>query len=50
MMDIEEGPFETLDIFAVAMNNNINELRKMITNSGNKENIILPHNANEDQR
>ena len=30
-MDIEEGPFETLDIVEVAMNNDNNELRKMVT-------------------
>ena len=47
-MDIEEGPFEKLDIVdtamnndEVAMNNDNKELRKMITNSGKKENIIL---------
>ena len=48
IMDIEEGPFETLDIVEtamnndeVAMNNDNNELRKMITNSGKEENILL---------
>ena len=48
-MDIEEGLFKTLDKVEVAMNkdevamnNDNNEFRKMITNSANKENIILP--------
>ena len=34
-MDIEEGPFETLDIVDVAMNKDNNELRKMKTNAAN---------------
>ena len=44
-MDIKKGPFETLDIVDVAMNNDEvamnydnNEFRNMITNSANKEN------------
>ena len=41
-MAIEEGQFETFDIVEVAMNNDINEFRKMITNSAKKENIIIP--------
>ena len=48
MIDIEKGPFETLDILQEAMNNDdvamINgnkEFRKMVTNSANKGNIIL---------
>ena len=48
-MDIGEGLFETLDKDDVAMNNDEvamnnynNEFRKMVTNSANKENIILP--------
>ena len=48
-MDIKEGPFETLDIVEVAMNNNQvamnndnNEFRKMITNYANMDNIIVP--------
>ena len=47
-MDIEEGPFEKLDIVEVAMsndevamNNDCNAFRKMIPNSANRENIIL---------
>ena len=47
-MNIETGPFETLEIVEVAtkndevpMNNNNNEFRNKITNSANKENIIL---------
>ena len=39
-MDIEEEPFETLDIVEVAMNNDSNDFRKMITNLANKGNII----------
>ena len=39
-MDIEKKPFKTLDIVKVAMNNNNNELRKIITNLANKWNII----------
>ena len=41
-MDIEEGPFETLDIVEVAINNNNNDFRKIKTNSANKDNIIIP--------
>ena len=55
-MDIEEGPFQTLDIVKVAMNSDKmliqkdevamnsdnNEFRKSLTNSANLENIILP--------
>ena len=48
-MYIKEGQFEKLGIVGVAMNNDEvalnndnNEFRKMITNSANKENIILP--------
>ena len=48
-MDIEGGPFEILDIVEVAMNNDDvamtndnNEFKKMVTNSSNKENIIIP--------
>ena len=48
-MDIEEGPFETLDIvevamndYEVAMNNDNNQFKKMITNSATKDNIKLP--------
>ena len=41
-MDIEEGTFETLDIVEVAMKNYNNEFRKMITNSANKDNIMIP--------
>ena len=78
-MNIEKGPFETLDITEVvmnnvevamnndevarnndkvAMNNGNNEFRKMITNSVNKQNIILlklnqhavaKHNINENK-
>ena len=64
-MDIEEGPFETLDIvevamnnFDIAMNNDNTEFRKMITNCANKGNIILSkikstcsckHNVKENQ-
>ena len=40
-MDIEEGPFKTLDTVEVAMKNNNNKLRKMITNLENLGNIIL---------
>ena len=40
-MDIEEEPFETLDIVEVAINNETGELRKMITNLKNKMNMIL---------
>ena len=40
-MDIEEEPFETLDIVEVVMNNENNEFRKMIRNLKNKGNIIL---------
>ena len=39
-MDIEEEPFETLDIVEVAMQNDSNDFRKMITNLANKGNII----------
>ena len=49
MIDIEKGPFETLDRIQeamnnddVAMNNGNKEFRKMVTNSANKGNIILP--------
>ena len=55
-MDIEEGPFETLDIVEVAinngevaMNNDNNQLKKMVTNSekqgeyNNTENKINMH-------
>ena len=41
-MDIEQGPFKTLDIVKVAMNNDYNEFRKIITNSANKDNMIMP--------
>ena len=40
-MDIEEEPFETLDIVEVAINNETHEFRKMITNLENKGNMIL---------
>ena len=40
-MDIEEEPFETLDIVEVAKNNDNNEFTKMITNLANKGIIIL---------
>ena len=49
MIDIEKGTFETLVIIQeamnnddVAMNNGNKEFRKMVTNSANKGNIILP--------
>ena len=49
IIDIEEGPLETLDKVEVAMNNDEvamnnenNEFRMIKTNSANKENIILP--------
>ena len=43
-MDIKEGPFETLDIVEVAMNNDNNEFRKMIKiKLANKKNILLPN-------
>ena len=32
MMDIEEEPFETLDIVEVFMNNESNEFRKIVRN------------------
>ena len=41
-MDIEEGSFETIDIVEVTMNNHNKEFRKVITNSANKDNIIIP--------
>ena len=48
-MEIKEGPFKTpvvvevsMNNDEVAMNNDNNEFRKMITNSTNKANIILP--------
>ena len=41
-MDIEEGLFKTFDIVRVAMNNDNNEFRKIITNSANKDNMIIP--------
>ena len=37
-MNIEEGPFETLDFVVVALNNDSNEFK----NSANKENMLLP--------
>ena len=40
-MDIEEEPFETLDIVEVSMNNDNNEFIKMTTNLENKVNMIL---------
>ena len=40
-MNIEEGPFETLDIVDIAMNKDNNEFRKIKTNSANKDNIII---------
>ena len=47
-MDIEEGPFEILDIvqeamnnYDVAINNDNNEFIKMVTNLADKENIKL---------
>ena len=40
-MDIEEEPFETLDIVEVAMNKDNNEFRKMIENLAKRGNIIL---------
>ena len=40
-MNIEEGPFETLDIVDIAMNKDNNEFRKIRTNSANKDNIII---------
>ena len=40
-MDIEEEPFETLDIVKVAMNNDNNEFLKMTINLENKGNMIL---------
>ena len=40
-MDIEEEPFQTLDIVEVAMNNHNNDFKKMITYLANKGNIIL---------
>ena len=50
-MNIKEGPFETLDIVEVAMNNgevamnnDNNEFRKMIKiKLANKKNILLPN-------
>ena len=49
MIDIEKGPFETLDRIQeamnnddVAMNNGNKEFKKMVTNSANKGNIIQP--------
>ena len=41
MMDLEDEPFETLDIIEVAMNNDNNRLIKMIKNLENKGNIML---------
>ena len=48
IMDIEEGPFEILDIvqeamnnYDVAINNDNNEFIKMVTNLADKENIKL---------
>ena len=41
LMDSEEEPFETLDIEEVAMNNDNNPFRKMITSLTNKGNVIL---------
>ena len=40
-MDIEEEPFQTLDIVEVAMNNQNNKFKKIITYLANKGNIIL---------
>ena len=40
-MGNKEEPFETLDIVEVAINNDNNKFRKMITNLANKGNIIL---------
>ena len=40
-MDIKDEPFETLDIVEVAMNNDNNEFRKMITKIENEGNMIL---------
>ena len=39
--DIEEEPFETVDIVAVSMNNDYNEFRQYITSFANKGNKIL---------
>ena len=41
VIDIEEDPFETLDINEVAMNNDNNECIKMTINLENKGNMIL---------
>ena len=40
-MDIKEELFKTLDIVEVAMNNDNNNFRKMITILENKGNMIL---------
>ena len=40
-MDIEEDPFETLDIVEVAINNETHEFRKIITNLENKGNMLI---------
>ena len=40
-MDIEEEPFKTIDRVEVAMDNDNNKFRNMITYLANKGNIIL---------
>ena len=40
-MDIEEEPFETLDIVEEATNTDNNEFRKIKTNLENKGNMII---------